>query len=317
MTYIFQGPVRRIQDIGTLYSIAETLRGACLRSIDSQNLFQRMESFLIGYHAILAAIGPEMIWVRARLCDAYNAPIFNNVNDLLYIQDWTKVQFGRANLARNAAPYASSTESVAAEEIGIETGQRVQFVYVRPRQGVVVPCGVIGLYESHFASGKSYMGSEQHIELLNHQSRNDKHHYGSSVFIDSFMTKEFRKICGTHHDYKLTAIYTNSMYGGGANGFIYPSVQSPWSLNLAVAAQLFDRFFEVTHTTVMRVRASAGFGLFKLQLEAQAHDFLEDGTIQWDSLRRRRLEIREHRLTEPNYAPGWRKTMATGDDPTT
>ena len=295
-------------DIPTIFAKAQALRGALLRARTIASIEEELREFRQcasagGIYSIRR--NHENIWVRSRRCND-DSP-FDNIIDLLYPPAGSP-DFGRAQYPGSQIFYASWNLHTALEEIGAMADDLIQVVNLRVREPVELICRVVGELQFFHAAGRSQLRSGPAAEFLHQEMAADPLSFSASVLFNSVMAEIFRLPTKRPHDYKISAAYAEWYFQTGG-GLIFPSVESPGAMNLAVPATVFDAKFEVLDTSVVRVVDYVGYGIYLLKTEHNSSNFADDGSIDWKNS----TPVPSTRgpfgnvVIDPKYV-GWRKT---------
>jgi hypothetical protein len=202
------------------------------------------------------------------------------------------VQLGRANLPNKPIFYAGSSDMTALGELTVEPGQFVQLIETRVREDAkVLPCGVVGDYQSIMESGVSHLTHLKIVEeawALRAERGEDSHR--RQMLVDSFLAEEFGKVNREQFEYRVTASYADKLLR--AHGaLIYPSTKVRGGLNLAASPESFDASFEVRFVAVYRIVNYYGYGVYEVDICRSAVSFARDGRINWGKIGRIELSF--------------------------
>lgn len=250
----------------------------------------------------------DQMWYRARrLADNDNYP-FENLHQLIYPTLPAK-SYGRAHVPNDRVLYGAWNMDTAFAEINPSVGERLQLISFRPRVGVQYPCHIVGEIDAFDRTGNTPFGSQLNIPGLTIMRRRDFVRYQSMQYIDSVITKIFRRSVEIHEKelYRISAVYSQLMHKGNV-GVIYPSVKNANAVNLALDANEFDQNFEVIHTGIAEVIAEPGGIKEWWKGGVGCCNFGMDGTINWTARFDRQFDIDKYGgLRENRGRPGWRK----------
>lgn len=264
-----------------------------------------LDELLKGYRPIGFSTTAKQVWFRGRICDGADG--WDDLHELIYPR--VTREFGRANILGRSAFYASWNVLTVMNEISAQTGQHVQLIAVRALPEVQVPCMVLGELTHLIHSGRIRLNSRRlelaiQADLLQY----DEEGRNRTVFLDAFLSEEFRRIRVKPVEYKLTAAVAEIFYAG-KGGVMYPSVETWGAQNLAVPSEVFDPSFEVLWTEVVKVSKYHGYGVYEAARTRFSCDFASDGQINWNSPKVYHFvqapgPFREH-VPAPGYV-GWR-----------
>jgi hypothetical protein len=215
--------------------------------------------------------------------------------------------FGRANLPHFPVLYASWNIRTVLDEVGAEQGDYIQVIALRPIPGIQIPCHIVGEYQSIINSGGSLINSRNLEQYVNNLLGEHDPNWDRILYVDSFLAEAFRQMVKNPLEYKTTAIFSHRFYMD-AGGIMYPSVESPRGINLAVPAEVFDRHFEVLFTDVYYVERFYGYSVYEVTSVKHSSKFATDGEINWGYEKTMNLGWNVHRgLQLESDVAGWRK----------
>ena len=256
----------------------ELLRGAHSHRIPLDELRDKLSAILRPVATAAIPRSEHQIWFRAVRCETEEA--FSTLRRCIY-PPAERADYGRCNLKHQPAFYAGWNIPTSLVELSAQEGELFQVIAVRPRPGIELRCAVVGAFEHYHFSGRAGLGDpwfdktvHDQLALLSPEAQ------ALSIYVDSFLSEEFRRPGKHPLNYKLTATYATHFAPQGG-GVIYPSVETRSGYNLSVAVPVFDSFFEVVEVYVLRVRASLGFGVLDLEELRRSSKFSKDGTIEW------------------------------------
>ena len=236
---------------------------------------------------------------------------FLNVKELLY-RSPPSPNYGRANTPNQQVLYAGNNTRTVFDEIGAMVGDLVHIVAIRAQGGKTFPCTVVGEYQSIMNSGRSltrcYDNEKKVAEIcFTNQARANE-----LLCIDGFLSEAFRRQTVFDCEYQITAKFAELASHFGPSGVVYESVQSPYALNLALPARLFNANCEAIYTELHRIDDYFGFGAYRSTLVKRTNKILPDGTI--DLIGASEIpfhqDIRSGFSVPPDVA-GWRVNSST------
>lgn len=293
-----------LRPLDEIVSLATRLCSADLHTLATREVAAIVDELIAGYRPVGFSTDCDEIWYRGRICDSGQG--FGNLREVIYPP--VTREFGRAHIPGRRVFYASWNKMTVLDEISAKTGQHVQLVAVRAREGVSAPCSSFGELTHLYRTGRIRLPAPQLQRAIEMDFlRCDEDMQRRLLYLDAFISDEFRKICPTPIEYQLTAAIAE-VFHESASGVMYPSVQTHGAQNLAVAAELFDASFEVLGTELHKVEKSYGYGVFDAKEVAHSCDFEADGRINWNS--NKRCQFVPHPMSgnlmpEPGYM-GWR-----------
>lgn len=295
-----------IPSLNQLSKMAESLRGANLRSRSVDSIKVELSEFLRGYRLLGIGRSSHQMWYRARLCETSKG--YSSLHEMIYPSSGSP-DFGRAQLPGSSVLYASWNVPTALDEVGAQPGDHVQLISLRPIANIDVPCHVVGEYQRFFSSGRSWIYSEILANEVAQMQATNFNEFMRCVFIDSVISELFRYQVKRPFEYKITAAYSELLHLA-QGGTIYPSVESFGAINIAIPAKVFDLKFEVVNTEVYKIEEAFGYGLYSLSPLRLSCDFQTSGDINWESKMRRDFQWNpQEGLRERQPSPGWRKAI--------
>ena len=264
----------------------ELLRGAHSHRVSTDEIREKLSTILAPVTSAAIPRTEHQVWFRAVRCETEAG--HPTLRRCIYPPS-DLVDYGRCNLKKQSSFYAGWNAATSLVELGAQEGEIFQVIAVRPRPQTEVRCVVVGAFEHFHFSGRAGLGDLWFDQTVHDQLRPlTPEIQARSIYVDSFLSEEFRRPGKNPQNYKLTATYATYFVPEGG-GIIYPSVETRSGYNISVAASVFDRTFEVIEVWVYRVRAHLGFGIMDLQQLHHSSKFAKDGTIEWgvDTIERR------------------------------
>ncbi len=290
-------------ELGDLIALAQKLKSYL--SSDSVDLIRpTLKEFVSATKPVGITRSAHQIWNRARKVDVGDR--YDSLKSVIH-PPADKTGYGRANLPNIPALYAAWNMPTALDEIRANTGDIVQLIALRPVARVELPCFVVGEYQLLNASGRSLVGSDKLKAVLVEELDKNPSEFYKALFIDCVCTEFYRKVVSKDRpeDYKMTALHAELFLPVG--GLIFQSVRNPGAMNIAISGDTFDQQFEVIGTSVVRIKRNAGYGIFELELLYGSCDFENDGKINWESSKARKMShTLEGGLADHDPFPGWR-----------
>jgi hypothetical protein len=298
LTYRFQSKYRAISyfrapNIAALIRLPETqplnilrLLGEALLQIkvaetDEEVLRQMILEFTKGYRPIAVVRTHDQIWYKARPCEGESG--YLKLNDMIYIAAGCP-NYGRAQLKGAPVIYGGWNGLVALAEVGAQAGHLYQIIAFRPMLGELVPCHVVGEYETFDRTGKSIVRDRKSARRMAIQKRSQPLEFECHAYIDAIISTLFARKITDVREYKITAIYSE-IYSGHNGAIIFPSVKRNSDFNIAVHKKVFDFQFEVVLTyltSICKDGIQSSHPILK-----QVHEFNKSGDIDWSSIYRR------------------------------
>lgn len=282
--------------------IANILRQADLRAISPESLEAELITLLDGYKIFGLARTMEQVWHRVRPVKSIDK-IFTSLRELIYPETGND-SYGRANLPGSTVMYGSWNLMTAIDEKEIQEGDIFQSITYRPIEGAVIPCHVVGDYQSFNNSGRCIISNPPMESTLSEMLVKQPQEFLVGVFVDSFLAEFFARINAVSYDYKISAVYSELLMTNG--GVIFPSTKNRGSMNMAVSSKLFDDKFEVITTEVFRLDRTWGYGIHTCTPLKGSCDFDENGNIVWSD-KGRKYRWSPQTGIDFDRSPGWRK----------
>lgn len=293
-------------DMDAVVRAAESVRGANLRALATDEVQARVVALIKHARGGLGSYRDRThVWHRGRS----KAPEqgFDNIQDVLYRRQ--DVEMNRANFPGSSTFYASWNVSTVLEELRVRPGDVVHLVAARVEPPRTLPCYCVGDFSHVMNSGRSLV-NDPNIEREVAQARFNltREEFYCQWYIDAFLASEFKAERKNSYEYAATAAFAEFM-ARGRGGLMYPSVAQAGAINLAVPATVFDEYFEVLHTHVVRIKKVIEFGIYDVEWIRSSCDFAEDGAIRWNSDRRYSAfvgsTLRSEEIPTPDFR-GWR-----------
>lgn len=222
-------------------------------------------------------LGYRQVWHRGVLLD--EAGPHPNVSRVSY---HPKPQnFTRAGSPGQPMLYASRNRGTVFAELGAKTGDLVQLIACRPKDGQIVRSEIVGEFEYVFNAGLSLVGYDKSIELVEGLAAKDPLQFQRAVFVDAFFAHLFSRRIPRDSSilYRPTAIIAFYLMNH-SEALMFPSVQRRGGLNIAVPAATFDKKFEVLDSEVVRVN-HLGYEQYVGDVIKMSERIDADGRIAW------------------------------------
>lgn len=232
-------------------------------------------------HSFPLSLGTEAnhIWYRARPCDADGYP---TLQEVIYRAD--APTFGRASIPGRTAFYAAWNVLTALAEISAATGQYIQIVAVRaPNERLLFTAFGELTYLIHAGQLRLPVSPMTKDEFWKAYQMGDDETQRRWLYLDAFISEEFRKTRAQLVEYQITAALAEAAYLESPKAVAYPSVQAYGAQNIAIPGALFDECMEVVGTLVLRVEKFHGYGVYELTPIRISHEFEAGGRINWNS----------------------------------
>jgi hypothetical protein len=272
-------------DIEAVVALANSLEASdYLRKTPIPEVERKVQELLASSSFPLSAIQQSegQIWFRGRRCESTAG--YANLYDCIYPKP-ERVGCNRANYPGEPVFYASWNRGTVLSELGIETGQFVQFIASRPRPGAPIHCFTVGDFEYFHNSGRSLIAPQLEESYIQGLKTSPLDGVFKRLFVDAFLAKQFRVRTKHPYEHKLTAAFAKLMFKTGA-GIMYPSVETPGGMNLAIPAKLFADHFEVLWTDVVKAHY-LGCSLHAPRDSVRySEEFGDNGDINWKSNRK-------------------------------
>jgi|JI8StandDraft_2_1071088.scaffolds.fasta_scaffold45441_1 hypothetical protein len=261
-----------------LVKLAEQLRGIHHRRHGTQTITEMIEPLMAIQQQLLMDLGPGTILHRSRKCEAGQR--FNTLMEMIYPPP-EKTGLGRANLPAQPALYASGNFHTTLDEIAAQPGDLVQTIAVRPVDGQRLLAFLVGEFQSVYNSGNSLVGYRKHEQFLQFQLRQlSVEDRAVQLFVDGFFAEAFRREAKRPQEYLPTAVYASQLAARDL-AIVYPSVETPHGINVAIDRRLFDQTCEVVASQVVEVNDYFGFGVYRWRQIAVSNSFSPNGEISW------------------------------------
>ena len=264
-----------------LITMAESLRGAALLRLSPEAIERKVRAVASSAPVIGTQQKQRSIWYRGRICET--AEGWDNIRECIYHQRPNEIHhYGRANYPHEAVFYASWNLFTVLSELQPRPGQFVQIIGARTQKGRALMSHAIGEYTHVFNSGTSQINEPTLAHAINTEiGAQPTELVYKSLYFDAFMAEQFSQRTKKPHEHMLTAAYARLMFSTNA-AVIYPSVESPAAMNIAVPTSIFDQDFEVLFTEVFLVKSYCGYSLWQLERTKATCEFHEDMAV-WDS----------------------------------
>jgi hypothetical protein len=284
-------------------ALATQLRGSNARTLAVKDVIHMAADVLSHAIPLLLQTRPEHIWYRGRICNSPDE--FPNLTKVIHRRDPS--DFGRANVPGRSAFYASWNILTVLDEISAATGQFIHIVAARVLPTHSVPFTIFGELTHLVHAGQTRLPAPtlkgQLSELCRLVDLDTQRRW---LYLDGFISEEFRKIRSKPIEYQITAALAEAAYEQQV-AVAYPSVETYGAQNIAIPAALFDARMEVVHTEVLRVDKFHGQGVYELEPIRSSNDFEVDGQINWNSkLPPFKREPSNSQLIVPIDYVGWR-----------
>lgn len=263
--------------IDSLLLLAETLTGSYLRSHKQIHIKSRLAEFIKEYQVPTIPLFTEHSWMRARICK--KSEPFEKLGELLYHPDGSP-EIGRAHFPGDKVIYGSRGTSVALDEVGATVGDLVQVVQFTPRAGSLMVARLIGEVQTYWNTERVNYGAPVLDSILEKQFSMNEETFKERAYVDSVIAELFRRRYKRPWEYMLTALCAKELTQG-VHPLIYPSVENFSCSNIMVPAALFDNYFVVDRTIVVRVTGCYGHGFYSWNIEHSSQTFSETGEITW------------------------------------
>lgn len=296
--------MRPVPDPDRLKSIAATLLTGAQRGIAPEEARSLFRELCAEYSMPGITRSCHQVWFRARLCEHRDG--FSNVKQMIYPESGS-LSYGRASMPGAKILYAGWNPRLALEEISAKTGQFVQTIALRVRAPLDFPCAIVGEHQSIFNSGVSIIGSQKLEAGFQAEYTAENPLTYPQVFVDSVLAEIFRSPSKDPATYVASAAIADQVLSH-RQGLMYPSVRTMHAVNLAVRAEDFDETFEVLYSSVSRVNAYHGYGLYDLEPIRQTCAIDQSGEFDWRSNRQFSGSVgtRNGLVVSPDFI-GWRK----------
>ncbi len=260
--------------LSELIEVAERVRGIEHRVRTDQEVSDLLAK--LGDHQQTFGVQPgfELGWFR--VCKLFSDEKLTNLHRLIYPPHPPSTS-GRANLNGQTVFYAASDRRVACDEIEVNQGDRIGVIMVRQRPEKMKPLVIVGEVEAIVNSGYSVLRVCQNEEAILKWYLSDPEDLAKAHFADSVMAQLFRR---TDKQYQATALFSDMVFRHG-HGVIFPSVRTPWGVNIALLAVHFNTHYEVVLAEELIVTRYYGHSQYSYESLGASCTFGSDGAIDW------------------------------------
>jgi hypothetical protein len=261
--------------------LATRLRGSDARTLAIADMTAKAtDLFNNSFHQVQLLTAAQHIWFRGRPCK--NADGFSNLGEVIHRRE--PPDFGRANIPGRSAFYASWNVLTVLDELSAATGQYIHIVAARVLPGQTIPFSIFGELTHLIHSGHFRLPIPPDLVAPFWQlyRTGDGDTQRRWLYLDGFISEEFRKIRAKAIEYQITAALAEAAYQTQI-AVAYPSVQTYGAQNIAIPGELFEARMEVVCTEVLRVDKFHGHGVYQLTQVRGSNDFEADGRINWNS----------------------------------
>lgn len=269
-----------------------------------------IESFLKAakYQLLGIHLEPTNTWYRARV-QRPNDAFRDHLSEFLYPLK-PATEFGRLHCQGQRMFYAAWNQGTAIAEVKPGNAKTIWMAHARP-WAKVYAC-LVGAYEYYHHTSRTHYPHEQltsEIKAFFHR-RQPPENFLSTLYADSVLAKLLRS--PSSDKYHLTsAIGRVLMVPGQPTVFLYPSVQTAASINVAIPEDVFDAAFEVMAVERHDIEIDMGSGIVAATAGRLCHDFSNDGHINWYSLKKHKLhESPDGHLAYSIEHKGWRVPLS-------
>jgi hypothetical protein len=199
---------------------------------------------------------------------------------------WTK-ESGRCHAPGAPVCYCSLYEDTALAEVDAQTGRRYAVATFELLDDLIVlPVGEFDFYRR---TGQTYLGSAipgitQHFKDIR-ESRRDAR---LLEIVDAFLAEEFLMRASTESDYRLTATFSEILFGllfnTPVDAIFYPSVAFRAGYNFAISREAEKRKLRLVEreTRLVKVNQALGYGIFDTKDVALLRAVSGEGQLDWE-----------------------------------
>lgn len=266
--------MRNPLSLSELTEVAERVRGIEHRVRTDQEVSGLLAK--LGDHQQSFGVRPgfESCWFRA--CRLGDNEKLINLHRLIYPPNPPNAA-GRANLKGQSVFYAASNKRVACDEIESQQGDRIGVIMVRQRADKMKPLVIVGEVEAILNSGTSVLRVAKNEEAIEQLLIDDPDDLAKAHFADSVMAQLFRR---TDKQYQATALFSDNVYRQGF-GVVFPSVRTPWGVNISLLADHFNTHYEVVLAEEFTITRYYGHSQYSYEPRGASCTFSADGAINW------------------------------------
>jgi len=191
---------------------------------------------------------------RARKC--LNGSSFENISDLWYNPDVSKINYGRANISGEQVLYLSSELNVAVLEIRARPGEIVNAIKCRStNEKAYINILELAVFDPSILPKMNLNLLGHQIDLRQHLGRTN---YRKNRLISDFIVEMFKKkvVPGNVHDYMITSSISSLLWYGEENddALMYPSIASDYlGFNLALKPKKSDELLTIEEALELQV----------------------------------------------------------------
>lgn len=266
--------MRNPLSLSELTEVAERVRGIEHRVRTDQEVSDLLAKLADHQQLFGVLPGFKLCWFR--VCRLGDHEKLTNLRRLIYPPNPPNVA-GRANLKGQTVFYAASDKRVACDEIESQQGDRIGVIMVRQRPDKMKPLTIVGEVEAIMNSGNSILRVCQNEQAMVKLFLDDPEDLAKAQFADSVMDQLFRR---TDKQYQATALFSDMVYRNRA-GVVFPSVRTPWGVNVALLAYHFNTHYEVVLAEELTVTRYYGHSQYSYESRGASCTFASDGTIDW------------------------------------
>lgn len=269
-----------------------------------------LQPLLDSYEVLNIELGRSAVFWRARFAGAQP---WESVKEMSY-PPLANARPGRLNDENTPCLYAATHGETALLEIGVKENDVVQLVGFRAKLETPIRIAVIGELLHVHKTG--------HLRLTGHDPTRSIHRYLNSLgikrgqallYIDAFLAHLLADAEAKNSGYVRSRALASMIYRNpDIDGIMFPSVQDPLGMNLALRPAPSDSKLHPVccwHLTVNRIRA---FGFIEYDVTGEAEQIAADGKFVWASYLERSRR-RFFNLTKEEYDAATRNP----DDPNT
>jgi hypothetical protein len=270
-------------DFNFVMNKIDFLRAGKFKHLNDTALMSEIHAVIKGCNYMRVELEHPFLLLRGRRLEGN--PPHKQISELVAPTPEKVKQYGRCNTPGNPIFYGTAqptprhvflgAESVVTSEMGIKTGESIQFISCRLKEGKKLWCHIVGFSDylrrhqdfPHFLKGLSIDKKNDIQRLHTKQIGKDLHDQNRHYLADAFFAEEFRKQVKDEEtdEYRITALYSK-IHIENNDAVIYPSVAHLGGWNIAIRPEVFNESFEIEDSYATRVLSDWGYGMRLPQL---------------------------------------------------